>query len=228
MATTKRSKGGRATASRAKTTARGRATSSAKAAPKRKTATKAKPVAKAKSAVKAKPFGKAKPVAKPKPVGMPKATRATKPIAKPKAAAQVARGSKDSPEIVALKAKFQRERNGFEKRLTEAVREIGILRHHEMRAIHFERQVGERDATIGRLQMQLSELERRPAEPVYVHEIQQSLALGAPALHHGAPGADARADLDGTGVDLDAGAADLDEFEDDRLPDDGDLVSDDD
>ena len=198
MATTKRNKGGRATASRAKTTAR---TKSAKPTPKKKT------IAKAKSVAKAKPVGKAKPA---------KASRA---VAKP---------AVESPELVSLKAKFSRERNGLEKRLTEAVREIGLLRHHELRAMQLERQVAERDATIERLRSQLADLERRPAEPVYVHEVQQSLALGAPPHHPGAIDVAAHADLDGASADLDHSAVDLDEFEDDRLADDADLVSDDD
>ena len=191
MATTKRSKGGRATASRAKTTARPRATGGkATATPKKKVA--ARPVKKAKPAARAKAAA-AKP------------TRAT---AKP-----VRNAGAESPELVALKARFQRERNGFEKRLTEAVREIGLLRHHELRAMQLERQLAERDATIGRLQTQVSELERRPAEPVYEREVQQTLALGAPAHQ------------------LDGSARDLDEFEDDRLEDegledDGELVTD--
>ena len=192
MATTKRSKGGRATARRAKTTARPRATGGkAKATPKKKIA--ARPVKKAKPAARAK-AATAKP------------TRAT---AKP-----VRNAGAESSELVALKARFQRERNGFEKRLTEAVREIGLLRHHELRAMQLERQLAERDATIGRLQTQVSELERRPAEPVYEREVQQTLALGAPAHQ------------------LDGSARDLDEFEDDRLEDegledDGELVTDD-
>lgn len=205
MATTKRNKGGRATASRAKSAAR--AAKSAKPAPKKKTVAKAKPVSKAKLVEKTKAVSKAKPG---------KASRA---VAKP---------AVESAEVVALRAKFSRERNGLEKRLTEAVREIGLLRHHELRAMQFERQVAERDATIERLRAQLADLERRPAEPVYVHEVQQSLALGAPSHHPGAINVAAHADLDGASADLDHSAVDLDEFEDDRLADDADLVSDDD
>lgn len=203
MATTKRNKGGRATASRAKTTAR--PAKSAKATPKKKTIAKAKPVAK--------PVGKTKVVAKAKAITKTKPARAA---------------AVDSPEVVALRAKFSRERNGLEKRLTEAVREIGLLRHHELRAMQFERQLGERDATIERLQAQLAELERRPAEPVYVHEVQQSLALVAPPHAPGTISVAAHADLDGGSAELDHSAVDLDEFEDDRLADDADLVSDDD
>jgi hypothetical protein len=195
MATTKRSKGGRATASRAKTTARSRATGGkAKATPKKKIA--ARPVKKAKPAARAKAAT----------VKRPARARAVSPTRAP--AKPVRNAGAESPELVALKARFQRERNGFEKRLTEAVREIGLLRHHELRAMQLERQLAERDATIGRLQTQVSELERRPAEPVYEREVQQTLALGAPAHQ------------------LDGSARDLDELEDDRLGDDGDLVTD--
>jgi hypothetical protein len=212
MATTKRSKSGRA-----KAAARSRAAKSAKPAPKKKTSA-ARPVAKAKSATKAKLATKAKSTAKP--------TRAaTKPT---RVAAKPVRAASENLELAALKSKFSRERNGLEKRLTEAVREIGILRMHELRAMQFERQVAERDATIERLQTQLGELQRRPAEPVYVHEVQQSLALGASSPLLGEVRSAAQLDLDGGSADLDHSAVDLDEFEDDRLPDDGDLVSDDD
>ena len=188
MATKKRSKGGRATARRAKTTVRPRATTKAKATPKKKVS--------ARVVTKAKPVAKAKPAAVAKRPTPARAASPKRPVAKP-----VRKAGAESSEVAALKAKFQRERNGLEKRLTEAVREIGLLRHHELRAMQFERQVGERDATIGRLQMQLSELERRPAESVYVREVQQTLALVTPA-------------------------PDLDDFEDDRLADDADLVTD--
>ncbi|MEO6029290.1 MAG: hypothetical protein ABIR79_20700 [Candidatus Binatia bacterium] len=186
MATTKRSTKGRATASGAKSTARTRTV--------KKATTSKKPVAKLKA------------VASPKATAKPKAIQA-----KPTRAAapkQAAKKPAERPEIVALKAKASRERNALERRLTDAVREIGLLRHHEMRAIQFERQLGERDATIGRLQTQLTELERRPAEPIYVREIQQTLALVDP--------------VNETTVE----AADLDEFEDDRLGEDADLASD--
>lgn len=216
MATTKRSKGGRATPSRAKTTAR--AAKSAKPTPKKKTVAKAKPGAKARLVGKPKPVAKAKSADKTNVVVKAKSVSKTKP----------ARGGADGPEVVSLKAKFNRERNGLEKRLTEAVREIGLLRHHELRAMQLERQVAEREATIERLQAQLADLERRPAEPVYVHEVQQSLALGAPAHQHGGMSAVTHADLDGASADLDHSAVDLDEFEDERLADDADLVSDDD
>lgn len=184
MATTKRNTKGRTVATRAKKSAR--AAKSAKTSAK----SAARPAGKAKVARKA--------TAKPRAGGVkrsapPKRVAATKPV--------------DNREIVALKAKFQRERNGLQRNLTEAVREIGLLRHHELRATHLERQVAERDATIARLQTQLADLERRPAEPVYVHEVQQTLALSVAA----APSED---------------ATDLDEFEDDRLAEEADLVAD--
>jgi hypothetical protein len=204
MATTKRSKGGRATASRTKTTVRPRAPGGkAKATPKKKVAVravkKAKPAAKAKAA----PAKRPTPARAVSPRGA--AAKSTRATAKP-----VRHAGAESPEIVALKARFQRERNGLEKRLTEAVREIGLLRHQELRAMQFERQIVERDVTIGRLQTQLGELQRRPVDPVPAHEreVQQTLALGAPARQQ------------------DGSARDLDEFEDDRLADDGDLVTD--
>jgi hypothetical protein len=201
MATTKRSKGGRAAATRATSSARGRNAKSAKV-----TATKATAKPKTKAS------GKAKAVAKPKPGVTKRAipTRAATAAKRP-ATAPATKGAAPSAEISALKAKFQRERNGLERRLTDAVREIGLLRHHELRAMQLERQLAERDATIVRLQTQLVEIERRPAEPVYVQEVQQTLALGVATTH-----------------DLEPSEPDLDEFEDDRLADDADLVSEDD
>lgn len=237
MPTTKRSKGGRAATSRAKTTARGRGTRSAKATSKTKAApravAKAKPVAKAKSSAKAKP----------RVVKSTKATLAkTKSVAAKGKAATASKPSQAAPEInrevVTLKAKFQRERNGLEKRLTNAVREIGLLRHHELRSMQFERQLGERDVTIERLQRQLSEMERRPSEPAYARELQQSLALGAPPHHSSGASADAdgadvgleaiSAEMEHSAADLEEASADLDEFEDERLAEDADLVTDDD
>lgn len=187
MATTKRSKRGRAAATRARATAKPASSKSKKGSASRK-ATKlgAKPR-------KASPSSKSKAP-----------TRATPP--KSKAAKP---GIVESPEVRALKAKFQRERKQLEKNLTEAVREIGLLRHHELRVTQLERQLADRDTTIGRLQSQLADLERRPAEPVYVHEVQQSLALGGSAHH------------------LDTGP-ELDEFGDEPLADDAELLSDED
>lgn len=229
MAPTKRSKGGRAAARRAKTTASARA--KGKGTPTKKApvraATKAQPAAKSQSAVKTKPAAakRSVPTRNTKPAAAkPAATKAVgaKPVAakpvgakpgaaKPGAAKPgAAKPSALNAELTTLKNKFQRERSALEKRLTEAVREIGMLRHHELRVMQLERQLAERDAVIGRLQSQLGELERRPTEPVYVREVQQSLALGAPALA------------------IAESATDLDEFDDDRVADDdGDVVTDD-
>lgn len=165
MATKKRSKGERA-AGRAKTSAGARA-ASRKAKPT-KAAAKAKTVARPKSAV------------KPKSATPTRAAKSSKP-AKAAAAKPSRTVAADSKELVALKNRFQRERSALEKNLTEAVREIGLLRHHEMRAIQFERQLKERDDLIGRLQQQLEELQRRPVEPVYEREVQQSFSLVVPA-----------------------------------------------
>jgi hypothetical protein len=200
MATTKRNKKGRPVATRVKAGARAaRSVTSAKT-----TASKKSKQAAARPTAKAKPVRKAKP--DPKTAAKPNA-RGAKRSTPPKRPA-VAKPVGDSQEVAALKAKFQRERSGLEKNLTEAVREIGMLRHHELRATHLERQLGERDATIARLQTQLADLERRPAAPVYVHEVQQTLALGvAPAAED---------------------ATDLDAFEDDRLPEESsDVLADD-
>jgi hypothetical protein len=181
MATTKRSTKGRAKTRGAASTARSRAVKKSAPAPKKSAA---RAGAKKSSVAKAKPAA-AKQVAAKKPAA-------------------------ESVELVKLKAKAQREKSSLEKRLTEAAREIGLLRHHELRAMQLERQLAERDATIQRLQSQLAELESRPNEPVYVREIQQTLALG---------GATREADVEVT---------DVDEFEDDRLANDPDFIGDED
>jgi len=104
----------------------------------------------------------------------------------------------DTPEVASLKARFQRERSQLDKRLTEAMREIGVLRHHEVRAAHLERQLQERDDLVARLQRQLAELERRPAaEPVYEREVQQTLVFVAPGEEVDEFEEDALADDDG-------------------------------
>lgn len=150
---TKKTGRGSAKARRVKTTARGRR----KPAPKKKAPARvAKP---AKAAKKAKATKRA-------------LERPIRPAAKPAA---------ESAEVTTLKARFQRERNALEKRLTEAVREIGMLRHHELRAGHLENQLRERDETIARLQRELAAAERATAEPVYEREIQQSFVLSTPA-----------------------------------------------
>jgi hypothetical protein len=174
MATKKRSKGAGTAASRAKSVARSRAAGG-----------KAKPAAKRTGATTAR--GAAKPAKAGKPAAAKRATTAaakpSRAVAKPsRGAAKPSRAvSADNKELAALKSRFQRERSGLEKRLTEAVREIGMLRHHEMRAMQFERQLKERDDLIGRLQHQLEELQRRPAEPIYEREVQQSFSLVVPA-----------------------------------------------
>lgn len=110
-------------------------------------------------------------------------TRATTKL-RPKRAAE-------SPEVTALKSRFQREKAALEKSLTEAVREIGLVRHHELRVTQLERQLQERDDAIAGLQQRLTDLERRPVEPSYEAEAQHSFALASPG-------------------------AELDEFEDDN------------
>jgi hypothetical protein len=144
----------------------------------------------------------------PKKKSAARAGKAAKP-ARPAAAKQVAKKGAENAAVAALK-RAQREKSSLERRLTEAAREIGLLRHHELRAMQLERQLAERDATIQRLQSQLAELERRPNEPVYVREVQQSLALG------------------GAAREVDADVTDVDEFEDDRLADDPDFIGDED
>ncbi len=81
-------------------------------------------------------------------------------------------------EVAKLKARFEREKSGLEKRLTESVREIGQLRHHEARVGQLERQLKERDETISKLRAELSELRSRPPLPADDPEVQPSLALG--------------------------------------------------
>jgi hypothetical protein len=88
-----------------------------------------------------------------------------------------ARGS-GAGEIAKLKARFQRERSQLEKRLTETVREIGQLRHHEMRASQLERQLGERDATIGALRKEVETLQAQAARAPVSADAQPSLDFG--------------------------------------------------
>ena len=157
MATKNRSKSGRAAVGR-----KTKPAAKPKRAPKAATSTKAAKASAAKRTTAAKPTRAA---AKP--------TRA--------AASSTRTAAVASKELAALKSRFQRERAALEKNLTEAVREIGVLRHHEMRAMQLERQVKERDELIGRLQQQLEELQRRSVEPTYEREVQQSFALVTPA-----------------------------------------------
>jgi hypothetical protein len=81
--------------------------------------------------------------------------------------------------LAALKSRFQKEKSALEKRLTDSVREIGQLRHHEARVAQLERQLKERDETIGQLRAQVSELRNRDLEPPDDEEVQPSLALGS-------------------------------------------------
>jgi predicted RNase H-like nuclease (RuvC/YqgF family) len=98
-----------------------------------------------------------------------------------------------SRELVTLK----REKSALEKRLTDTVREIGQLRHHEARAAQLERQLKERDETIAQLRTQLGNLRSRELAPEE-DEAQPSLALGSRSVD------------------------DLDEFADDEVQDDDD------
>ena len=84
-----------------------------------------------------------------------------------------------SAALAALKSRFEKEKSALEKRLTDSVREIGQLRHHEARVAQLERQLKERDETIGQLRAQVSELRNRDLEPPDDEEIQPSLALGS-------------------------------------------------
>lgn len=89
-----------------------------------------------------------------------------------------ATGGTSGAEVTKLKARFEREKSGLERRLTETVREIGQLRHHEARVGQLERQLKERDDTIAQLRGQLNELRNRPSAPLDDPEVQPSLALG--------------------------------------------------
>jgi len=84
-------------------------------------------------------------------------------------------------EVAALKARLEREKTGFEKRLTDTVREIAQLRHHEARAAQLERQLKERDEIIVQLRTQLNDLRNREIVTPEDDEIQPSLALGSRA-----------------------------------------------
>ncbi len=84
-----------------------------------------------------------------------------------------------SREIAAQKARFQRERSNLERRLTEAAREIGQLRYHEVRAMQFERELRERNETIGRLQRELDELRQNVGGSRQDAEAQHVLSFGA-------------------------------------------------
>jgi len=119
--------------------------------------------------------------------------------AKSPAAAKPAAASAASREVVALKAKLEREKTGFEKRLTETMREIATLRHHEARAAQLERQLKERDELIIQLRTQLNDLRNREVVTPDDEELQPSLALGSRG-------------------------SDYDEFDDDVGPEDDELI----
>ena len=107
-----------------------------------------------------------------KPAAKKSRTRAAR-RAKPRAAKPAA-----GRELAALKARFVREKSALEKRLTDTVREIGQLRHHEARAAQLERQLKERDDTIAQLRSQLSGMRQRDLAAAD-DDVQPSLALGS-------------------------------------------------
>jgi len=86
-------------------------------------------------------------------------------------------GGAASRELAALKTRLEREKSGFEKRLTDTVREIAQLRHHEARAAQLERQRKERDELIAQLRTQLNDLRNREIVAPDDDEVQPSLAL---------------------------------------------------
>jgi hypothetical protein len=107
------------------------------------------------------------------------APRAAKSRAAAPRAAKPAAASAASREVVALKTKLEREKAGFEKRLTDTMREIATLRHHEARAAQLERQLKERDELIVQLRTQLNDLRNREIVTPDDEDIQPSLALGS-------------------------------------------------
>lgn len=110
-----------------------------------------------------------------------RATKGSAATARTKKRAGAPAGSAASREVAALKAKLEREKISFEKRLTDTVREIGQLRHHEARAAQLERQLKERDELIAQLRTQLNDLRNREIVAPGDDEIQPSLALGSRA-----------------------------------------------
>ena len=80
-------------------------------------------------------------------------------------------------------AALQREKRALEKRLTEAVREIGQLRHHEARVAQLERQLKERDDALAQLRSQLNERRAREYGVPDDDDVQPSLALGSRTPH---------------------------------------------
>ena len=127
----------------------------------------------------------------------PAMRKKTAPRARTKASASA--GSKGPAAGAAGRelATLKREKSALEKRLTDTVREIGQLRHHEARAAQLERQLKERDETIAQLRTQLGSLRSRELAPED-DEAQPSLALGSRSVD------------------------DIDEFADDEVQDDDD------
>lgn len=87
--------------------------------------------------------------------------------------------SSDAGAAAALKARFAQEKSELERRLSDTVREITQLRHHEARVTQLERQLKERDELIGQLRTQLNDLRNREIAAPEDDEVQPSLALGS-------------------------------------------------
>ena len=124
--------------------------------------------------------------AKAKKVARGRATSPSRKQAAPRRAAKAAAAPKRkaatgaaSRELAAMKARLEREKAGFEKRLSETVREIAQLRHHEARAAQLDRQLKERDELIAHLRTQLNDLRNREIVTPEDEEVQPSLALGS-------------------------------------------------
>lgn len=165
MATKKRSKGARPAGRRGKRPVRGQAVKRGKARSSSGRRTKKTAVARKKSVARVRKIGASKGAKRAK-------TRQTK-------ASTAARGG-TGRELATLK----REKSQLEKRLTDMVREIGQLRYHETRASQLERQVAERDQTIGTLRSEIAELRNRRADPHRDDaEVQHPLALGSGPTH---------------------------------------------
>jgi len=118
-----------------------------------------------------------------KPTAKAKRGRATA-VRKTVSPARAGRGKSVVPaaaerEIARLKARLQRGKTTLEKRLTEAVREIGQLRYHEARTAQLERQLQERDQIISQLRAEVGALRSRSQERAHESdEAQRSLSFG--------------------------------------------------
>jgi len=119
-----------------------------------------------------------------------------------KAPSRAARGRSAAPassrtaadrEIALLKTRLQRQKITLERRLTEAVREIGQLRYHEARTEQLERQLQERDQIIEQLRSEVGTLRARSHERAHEpDEAQRSLSFGSRATAEAeSPGSDA-------------------------------------